>query len=328
MRVTATSVNEADEPQSIFTDVTINLTDLAEPAFDNVPPGGYAFDLPENMDGATTPVEIGSVSAIDPSNPDSPHTRTISYVLDGADASSFSINNDGVITYTGDALDYETATKTSFTFTVTATSGGVPTDRQTITITLVGVPEIEIGGNTSFTLAENIDGSGSTAFALAGAITAEWDNAQDGGITLTLTDADGNEPANFEILNGAITYTGAGFDFERAGDQGWTIENGVPTLTLTVTATGISDANIEVEATTQVTITLTNENDAPELVEDADTAFPIGQGQEVSIATLFTDEDADDRLTFTLGDQSAGGLYPVRSGCAECGRYSCRRHNC
>ena len=124
------------------------------------------------------------------------------------------------------------------------------------------------------------------------------DNGRD--ITYTLTGH-----ADFAIDgDGAITYTGTGFDYEtvQAAD-GWDVNGTDPTLTLSVTAT--SDGEQE---TADVTITLVDANDAPVVVSGADLPdIKRGDTATLTVSDLFTDPE------WRHADAGAGSGLPTSS---------------
>ena len=83
-------------------------------------PTSYAFNLPENLDGSSSPVNVGTpVSASDSDADD-----LVSYTITGGNTDDkFAIHStSGQITYVGFGEDFESSTS-SYTLTVTATGG-------------------------------------------------------------------------------------------------------------------------------------------------------------------------------------------------------------
>ena len=274
IEITAPGLGEAG---TITTTVELELADLNELAFDH--DGDYYFHL------AADPVadsEVGEVKATDPNTDGGSHPVT--YALGGDDAASFAIDNDGVITYVGEALD-DTAPDV-FNLTVTATSRGESIETEVAVFTTEGglsaaniEPTFDPEGVYAFTLAENQTEVDFTAITATGGL---------GAITYSLSGADENTPApdGFTIneATGVISYSGDGFDYEDAANQGWTVDTGTgaATRTLTVTATAGADTNVPESVTQQVTITLDDVEEAPdtsdpEITISGDTAFTLAE---------------------------------------------------
>ena len=89
------NVQEGDEAFPVFRDGDGNSTE------------NYQFSLRENADGSGTPVVVGSVIATDANNDDLIYSLRAYDGTDNPPAPLFSINDDGEISYTGSALDYE-----------------------------------------------------------------------------------------------------------------------------------------------------------------------------------------------------------------------------
>ena len=111
-------------PTSDTQEVTITVTGANDPpAFD---PTSYAFNLAENRDGSTAPIEVGTgtgtgtgtVTATDPEG------DTIAYSITVGDTTLFSIGEtSGVIAYTGTGENFE-AVPPPYILEITATAGG------------------------------------------------------------------------------------------------------------------------------------------------------------------------------------------------------------
>ncbi len=233
----------------------------------------YAFDLAENEDGRTTPVPVGTVIATDPDVSDTPRYA----ITDGNPQNRFEIAAaSGAITYIGGGEDFEEAGGPPvYVISVTATSGGVPvTTTVTVTVTDVNEPPVFDPAAYEFAIAENRDG-GTTAIAL-GTVTAA--DPEGNAVAYSITNGD---TTRFGIIpaTGAMSYTGAGEDFEAQG--------GAPVYDLTVTATAGTFA-----ATAPVTVTVTDANDPPVAVDDA-----ADTNEETAVVfdarTNDTDEDND-----------------------------------
>ena len=138
--------------------VTVNVTDVEEYAIleqtANVAPqftyANYAFGLPENADGATVPVSLGSVQATDPDN------DPVAYSIESGDPDGlFMIDaGTGLVVYVGAGEDYESGT-TSYELTVRASDGGLHTD---VTVTVNVADVVEPGIRVSDAEADEGDG--------------------------------------------------------------------------------------------------------------------------------------------------------------------------
>ena len=95
----------------------------------------YGFDLPENTDGSTNRISLGTVSAVDPEG------DTLTYSIEGGNAAGlFEIDAaSGELFYTGTGEDYETGS-TSFELTVRASDGDQTTDTA-VTVNVTDVDE-------------------------------------------------------------------------------------------------------------------------------------------------------------------------------------------
>ena len=116
--VTITHTASGGDYQALQRDETLTVVDNnVGPVFN---PTSYSFDLPENLDGSSSPVNVGTpVSASDSDSDDS-----VSYTITGGNTDDkFAIHStSGQITYVGSGEDFESSTS-SYTLTVTATGG-------------------------------------------------------------------------------------------------------------------------------------------------------------------------------------------------------------
>ena len=123
--------------------VTVNVTDVEEhavleqtaneaPAFAYA---SYAFGLPENADGSTTRVSLGTVSATDPEG------VSVDYSIVGGNASGlFEIDAaSGELFYVGAGEDYEAGT-VQFDLTIRASDGALSADAA-VSVAIADVPE-------------------------------------------------------------------------------------------------------------------------------------------------------------------------------------------
>ena len=158
------NVAEGDEAFPVFRDGDGNSTE------------NYQFSLRENADGSGTPIAVGSVAATDANNDDLIYSL---HAYDGTDnppAPPFSINDDGEISYTGSALDYESLLEegedevTIQLMDVTAMDPGGLTDTARVVVRLddvelparMSAPSVEFGAEAltlqlSWTAPSNAD---------------------------------------------------------------------------------------------------------------------------------------------------------------------------
>ena len=116
--VTITHTASGGDYQALQRDETLTIVDNnVGPVFN---PTSYSFDLPENLDGSSSPVNVGTpVSASDSDSDDS-----VSYTITGGNTDDkVAIHaTSGQITYVGSGEDFESFTS-SYTLTVTANGG-------------------------------------------------------------------------------------------------------------------------------------------------------------------------------------------------------------
>ena len=116
--VTITHTASGGDYQGLRRDETLTVVDNnVGPVFN---PTSYSFDLPENLDGSSSPVNVGTpVSASDSDSDDS-----VSYSITGGNTDDrFAIHStSGQITYVGSGEDFESSTSI-YTLPVTATGG-------------------------------------------------------------------------------------------------------------------------------------------------------------------------------------------------------------
>ncbi len=118
LTVTITHTATGGDYQGLRLDEALTVVDNnVGPVFN---PTSYAFNLPENLDGSSSPVNVGTpVSASDSDSDDS-----VSYSITGGNTDDrFAIHStSGQITYVGSGEDFESSTS-SYTLTVTANGG-------------------------------------------------------------------------------------------------------------------------------------------------------------------------------------------------------------
>ena len=243
--VTATG-GTGDRAEDVSQTLTVTVTDVNEaPAFSNAI---TAFSVPENT------TAVGLAEAMEATDEDS--ADTVTYELSGTDASRFSINTAGTLTFAA-APDYETpkggASDDSNEYTVTVEATGGTGDRaqdvsQTLTVTVTDENEAPAFSttDTAFSVPENTTGVGSAA-------ATDEDSADDVTYELSGTDA-----SRFNIAtDGALTFKTAP-NFEDP-QQGGATEN---SYTVTVEATGGTNPR-DMTATRDITVTVTDVNEAP-----------------------------------------------------------------
>ena len=194
----------------------------------------YAFDLAENADGSSTSVALGTVLATDREA-----ARVVYSIAAGNHAGLFEVDGStGALSYKGTGEDHESGT-TSYGLTVRASDGSLHSD-VTVTVSVTDVAEAPAFAEASyaFDLAENVDGS-TDSVALGAVSAADPEDA-----TLTYSIEDGDDAGLFEIdgLTGALTYKGAGEDYE----------SGTTSYELTVRA---NDGSLHSDVTVTVNVT-------------------------------------------------------------------------
>jgi len=206
----------------------------------------------------------------------------------------------GVITTTGTALNYETAT--SHTLTISVSDG---TNANTVTQNVV----ISVTDVNEFSAAAPAD-SNSDANTVA-------ENAADDatvGLTASTSDADGSNNAityaitaqscsgAFEVdtSSGVVTATGSGLDYETA-------------QSCTVTISGISADTSG--TTTQFTVAVTDVNEAPNVASAiADASTNEDTAYSLVVTSNFADVDGDTLTYSATGLPSSGNLAMSSSG--------------
>ncbi len=236
--------------------VTVSITNLN----DNTPAFGmtaYTFALPENRSGTPVAHQVGTVSATDADG------SAPTYSLRAGDSSLFSIGTaSGVLSYIGSGEDFE-AHSAAYILTVQASDSVLFATAQ-VTVSIADVDDnlpVFALARYDFTLAENQTGM-LMAHAL-GDVTATSPSGVAPIYSLTGGDSD-----RFSIAanNGALSYVGAGEDFEST-----------PSYTLTVQANDANDSGLFV--TTVVTVSITNLNDNPPAFGMTAYTFSIPENQ-------------------------------------------------
>ena len=273
----------------------------------------YSFTLAENADGSTTAIDVGSVEATDA---DAGHT--VSYSITAGNTNSvFAIvgsgENAGDITYVGTGADHEATA--SFSLTVRA-SDAIATTDAAVTVLVTDVNEAPAFGAASYTfnLAENADGSADANMdGMPDGVTLGTAAATDpdDGATVSYSIEAGNTGDAFAISSaGAITYTGAGENFED-------FMTPASAFTLTVRA---SDGTLNTDVT--VTVAVTDVNEVPAFVFPAGQtsySFDLAENADGSMTAIdvgsvsATDPDAGQTVGYRITAGNTGGGFAISS---------------
>ena len=275
--------------------VTINVTNVDETPANNTPTFTEGSSATRSIaENTGSGVDIGSaVSATDDDN------DTLSYILGGTDAASFSIDSSSGQLRTSAALDFETDDTYSVTITVSDSKGGSATI--TVTINVINVDETPANNDPVFTEDSNTTRS----------IAENTGSGVDIGSAVTATDADndtltykleGTNASSFSIDNSSgQLQTSATLDYESK-----------PSYSVIVT---VSDENGGSDSIT-VTISVTNVNESPEFTDGTSTARAIAEnapaGTNIGNAVAATDDDGD-TLTYTLGGDPDAASFDIEA---------------
>ena len=262
-------------------DVTIDVTNVNEaPSFAN---STATRAIPENTGSGE---DIGAaVTATDPDTDD-----TLTYTLDGTDASSFSIVSTSGQLQTNVALDHET--KASYSVTVTATDSDNLSDTTTVTINVTNVneaPNFTEGSSATRAIAENTASETNIGSAVS---ATDPDND-----TLTYT-LGGTDAESFSIdnTNGQLQ-TSAALDYEAK-----------PSYSVRIT---VSDTKLTDTIDVTINVTDADENRAPSFAEGTSTTRAVAENTtadtNIGSAVAATDPD-DDTLTYTLSGADAASF--------------------
>ena len=330
--VMVTHTASGGDYQSVKHDETFTVLDNnVAPAFN---PTSYDFDLSENLDGSSSPVNVGTpVSASDSDADDS-----VSYTITGGNtAGRFAIHStSGQITYVGAGEDFESST-TSYTLTVSAT-GGTGDRAQSATAT-VTVTIADIDDTPPTVTSTSFATDGNAGYAKEGnTLTVTFQTSEElnttpsatiAGQTSTVTGSDKSWTATYTVEAG-INDDNAAFDLGVISDDnsntadpaavgtGITIDTAAPAVGIT----GLPD-----QITGAFTATFTfNENvtgfDSDDItILNGTLGTVAGSG---SIYTSTVTPDAQGIVTITVRtnaaqDQAgnAGPLSPVTASSAE-----------
>ena len=214
--VTITHTASGGDYQGVKHDEALTVVDNnVAPVFN---PTSYSFDLPENIDGSSLPVNVGTpVSATDSDSDDS-----VLYTLTD---SKFTVHStSGQITYIGSGEDFESST-TSYTLTVTATGG--TGDRAQSTTATVTVTVTDVDDTPPAVISTNFDTDGNAGYAKEGnTITVTFQTGEElsatpsatiAGQTATVTGSDKNWTAAYTVEPG-INDDNAAFDLGQIAD--------------------------------------------------------------------------------------------------------------
>ena len=282
--------------------VTINITDANDaPVFSE---GSSAMrSIAENT---ASGVNIGSVVAAT----DSDTVDTLTYILGGTDAASFSIVSTTGQLQTKAALDYET--KTSYTVTVSVSDGNGGSDSISVTITVT-----DVSGDSAAVSGDSAPVSGNSAPVFTDGTSTTRDvsentaSGQNIGTAVGATDSDiddtltytlgGTDAASFSIVStSGQLQTKAALDYETKTSYAVTVS--------------VSDGNGGSDSIT-VTINITDANDAPVFSEGSSAMRSIAEntasGVNIGSVVAATDDDIDDTLTYTLGGTNASSFSIV-----------------
>ena len=271
--------------------VAINVTDVNEKPTAHAPEfiEGSATErsIPEN-----TPAGRNIGSPITATDADG---DTLTYALDGTDASSFGIVSTTGQLKTSAPLDYEE--KNTYAVTVIA-SDGTLTDTISVAIKVTdieeNIPPVFASSSTTRSIPENTP---------AGVHIGEAVSAKDAdtGDTLTYT-LSGTDAASFEIdgTTGQLK-TKAALDYETKNSYSVTVKASDSILTDTIRVT--------------ITITDVDEGSGPAFAGNRTTRFVkenTPAGQNIGSPVSATDAD-DDTLTYTLSGIDAASFSIVRT---------------
>ncbi len=259
--------------------VAINVTDVAENSAPVFASSSTERSIPEN-----TPAGRNIGSPITATDADG---DTLTYALDGTDASAFGIVSTTGQLKTSAPLDYEE--KNAYAVTVIA-SDGTLTDTISVAIKLTDIdentPPVFASSSTTRSIPENTP---------AGVHIGEAVSAKDAdtGDTLTYT-LSGADAASFDIdsTTGQLK-TKAALDYETKNSYSVTVKAADKTLTDTIRVT--------------IAITDVDEGSAPAFAGNRTTRFikeNTPAGVNIGTPVSATDDD-EDTLTYTLGGLNA-----------------------
>ena len=256
--------------------VTINVTNVN----DNAPTiAAQIFSIAEN---AANGAAVGTVTATDADG----DALTFS-ITDGNTGNAFAINaSSGAITVAGTLNRQTTQT---YTLTVRVSDGTTSAeDAVTINVTDAGGNEAPTIAAQTFSIVED-----AASGAAVGTVTAT--DADNDGLTFSITNGNTNSVFAINASSGAITVASA-LDHEAT-----------PTYTLTVQ---VSDGTTSANAA--VTINVTDVNEAP-VVTAQTTAFTIAEDATngTAVGTVAATDPENNRLTFTITNGNTGNAFAI-----------------
>ncbi len=233
---------------------------------------------------------------------------TLTYMLGGTDASSFSLVSTSGQLQTKDVLNYET--KTTYSVTVDVSDGNGGSDSISVTINVTGVdenraPVFTDGDSTTRSVAENTS-SGENIGAAIGATDADDDT-----LTYSLSGTDASS-FSLDSSSGQLS-TKSTLDYEKKQSYSVTITVSDGTLTDTISVTVNVIDEDEKPSTDGAVTTREPENNAPEFTDGDSVTRSIaentGAGVDIGDAVSATDKDKDkDMLTYSLGGTDASSF--------------------
>jgi hypothetical protein len=244
--------------------VTVSLTNLSP-----VISSGIAADAID--EGVAAGTAVYTAAAADPAG------GTITYALvDGGDASAFSINaSTGIVTIKA-TPDYETKSQYSFTVKASDPSGAFST--RTVTLNVVDLPPVISSGNVANAIDEG---------AAAGTVVYTAAAADPAGGTITYALVDGGDASAFSInASTGIVTINATPDFETKSQYSFTVKASDPSGAF---------------STKTVTLAINDINEAPVMAGDC--AVTLYQGGSVVLTAAdvtVIDPDAADHVSFAV----------------------------
>ncbi|MFL2705659.1 MAG: cadherin domain-containing protein, partial [Gammaproteobacteria bacterium] len=236
---------------------------------------GSSVAVNENQTSVTT------VSAADPEG------SSLSYSISGSDASSFAIDNNGVITFNS-APDYET--KSSYTLTISV-SDGTDSVSQNLIININNL-------NDNNPIISNLASSVSVAENQTSVTSVSASDADGGTLTYSLS---GTDAGSLSISSsGVITFNSAP-DYETKTSYLVTVE--------------VTDGSST--ASQALTINITDVDDAPNsapIISGLTSSISIAENTSSAVTTVSASDADGDSLTYSLSGTDAGSLSISSSG--------------
>ena len=247
-------------------DITININDLN----DNIPviTSSSSFSVNE---GGGLGAQVATLTATD-----ADASSTLSFVLSGTDAASFTLDSaTGVLAFVGEP-DYETQSSYSITLTV---SDGDNEATQSITVLIINLNDSypTITSSATFTVDEN-----QTAIGTVTATDADGDT-----LTFDLYGADANS-VGITSDTGVLTFVSAP-DYETKSSYGF----------------GVRVSDGENFTNQSITVSINNLNDNAPIIYNAD-SFSVEENASFSTQLVAADSDGTEPvLQFSLSGSDA-----------------------